>query len=246
MLTTASLNAGYDSSVPSGEGLRRPDGSAYGPTRPLLLNAACVRGICAAQSVSICSATISTLVGCDWGGAQLIAAYGLDERLTRLILLPQEAFDNFPPGLPGRLLYLSSKVPGMTLLALQPLRVRSLRRSPVNFGLMSKRTVPRDIMDGWLAPALCSSDVRRDLLKYLRTTRRNEYLEAAEKLAAFAKPALVLWAPESRMMRPENGPRLAKALARGRLVEVGDSFTLIPEDQPKACIDEIRSFVAEG
>jgi len=206
------------------------------------------RGLAAlvAEFLQVLDLSEVTLVGCDWGGAQLIAAYGLDERLARLVLLPQEAFDNFPPGPPGRLLYLSSKVPGMTMLALQPLRVRSLRRSPVNFGLMSKRAVPRDIMDGWLAPSLGSAGVRRDLLKYLRTTRRSEYVEAAEKLAAFAKPALVLWAPESRMMRRENGPRLADALARGRLVEVGDSFTLLPEDQPKACVDEIRSFVAEG
>lgn len=187
-----------------------------------------------------------TLVGCDWGGAQMVAAHGLDERLSRLVLLPQEAFDNFPPGLPGRLLYLSSKVPGMTLLALQTLRVRGLRRSPVNFGLMSKRPIPDDIMDAWLAPALGSAEIRRDLLKYLRATRRDEYLEAAGKLAAFAKPAMVLWAPESRMMRPENGPRLAEALPRGRLIEVSDSFTLVPEDRPDACVDEIRSFVAEG
>lgn len=187
-----------------------------------------------------------TLVGCDWGGAQIVAAHGLDERLSRLILLPQETFDNFPPGLPGRSLYLSSKVPGMTLLALQTLRVRGLRRSPLNFGLMSKRPVPHDIMDAWLAPALGNADVRRDLLKYLRATRRTEYLEAAEKLAAFAKPTLVLWAPESRMMGPKNGPRLARTLPQGRLAEVGDSFTLIPEDQPDACVNEIRSFVTES
>ena len=187
-----------------------------------------------------------TLVGCDWGGAQLVTAYGHDERLSRLVLLPQESFENFPPGLPGRSLYLSSKVPGATLLALQTLRVRGLRRSPVNFGLMAKRPVPDEIMDAWLAPALGSAEIRRDLLKYLRTTRRGEYLQAAEKLARFTKPALVLWAPESRMMRPENGPRLAKALPRGRLVEVPDSFTLMPEDQPQICAKEIRAFLAES
>ncbi|MEU4157372.1 alpha/beta hydrolase [Actinoplanes sp. NPDC026670] len=184
-----------------------------------------------------------TLVGCDWGGAQVVAAHH-PERLARLVLLPQESFDNFPPGVPGRLLYVSSKVPGATLIALQTLRVRGLRRAPVNFGQMSKRPVPDDIMDAWLAPALGSADIRRDLLKYLRSTRPGEYLQVAAKLGGFQRPGLVLWAPESRMMRRANGPRLAQALPRGRLVEVPDGFTLLPEDQPQTCATEIRAFVA--
>ncbi|MGK5679817.1 alpha/beta fold hydrolase [Actinoplanes sp. URMC 104] len=203
------------------------------------------RGLAAlvAEFLRVLDLRAVTLVGCDWGGAQLVAAYH-PERLARLVLLPQESFGNFPPGLPGRLLYLSSKVPGATLVALQTLRVRGLRRSPVNFGLMSKRPVPDDVMDAWLAPALSSAGVRRDMLKYLRSTRRGEYREAAARLGGFARPALVLWAPESRMMRAANGPRLARALPQGRLVEVADSFTLLPEDQPHVCAAQIRSFVA--
>ena len=203
------------------------------------------RGLAAlvAELLGVLDLYAVTLIGCDWGGAQLVAAYH-GERLSRLVLMPQESFDNFPPGLPGRLLYLSSKVPGATLIALQTLRVRGLRQSPVNFGLMSKRPVPDDVMDAWLAPSLGSAEIRRDMLKYLRATRRGEYRQVAAKLGAFTRPALVLWAPESRMMRPENGLRLAQALPHGRLVEVTDSFTLMPEDQPQACATEIRSFVA--
>jgi len=187
-----------------------------------------------------------TLVGCDWGGAQLVAAYGLDARVARLVLLPQESFDNYPPGVPGRALYRSSKVPGATWLALQTLRIKALRRSPVNFGPMSKRPIPDDIVDHWLAPALASAEIRRDLLKYLRTTTRGEYSDAARELAAFDKPALVLWAPESRMMRRSNGRRLAGTLPHGRLAEIPDSYVLVPEDQPAACAREIREFVATG
>ncbi|GIE85993.1 alpha/beta fold hydrolase [Actinoplanes regularis] len=185
-----------------------------------------------------------TLVGCDWGGAQLVAAHGLGTRLARLVLLPQESFENFPPGLPGRTLYRSSRIPGATFLALQTLRIRGLRRSPINFGLMSKRPVPDDVMDAWLRPSLTSGPIRRDLLRYLRTTRAGEYVEAASRLSGFDRPALVLWAPESTMMRPENGARLAEALPQGRLVEVPDSYTLMPEDQPELCAAQIREFVA--
>ena len=43
-----------------------------------------------------------TLVGNDWGGAQLLISQGLGERVGRLVLTSCEAFDNYPPGIPGR------------------------------------------------------------------------------------------------------------------------------------------------
>ncbi|MCL2553924.1 MAG: alpha/beta hydrolase, partial [Actinomycetia bacterium] len=42
-----------------------------------------------------------TLVHTDWGGALFLTAYGWDQRVARQVILPCEAFDNFPPGLPG-------------------------------------------------------------------------------------------------------------------------------------------------
>lgn len=38
-----------------------------------------------------------TLVHSDWGGGLFLTAYGLDERVAQLIVLPCEAFENFPP-----------------------------------------------------------------------------------------------------------------------------------------------------
>ena len=40
------------------------------------------------------------LVAVDWGGPQLTAVRH-PERIAALVLLPEEAFDNIPPGLPG-------------------------------------------------------------------------------------------------------------------------------------------------
>ena len=42
-----------------------------------------------------------TLVGNDWGGAQLLVTQRRDERVGRLVLAACEAFDNYPPGIPG-------------------------------------------------------------------------------------------------------------------------------------------------
>ena len=43
-------------------------------------------------------------------------------------------------------------------------------------------------------------------------------------------------------MPPEHGRRLAELLPQGRLVEVDDSYTLIPLDQPARLAQIIRDF----
>ncbi len=185
-----------------------------------------------------------TLVGNDWGGAQLLISEGRAERVGRLVLASCEAFDNFPPGLPGRAVWLAAKLPGGLNALAQPLRLRFLRRLPIAFGWMSKRPVPNDVMDAWLRPLLTQGEIRRDLRKYLRAVQKSEMLEAAEGLRAFDRPALVVWAAEDRVMPPDHGRRLAELLPRGELVEIADSYTLIPEDQPAELARVLRAFLA--
>ena len=54
------------------------------------------------------------LVCNDWGGAQLVISPGGSDRVAGLVLVSCEAFDNYPPGLPGRLLCLNASLPGGT------------------------------------------------------------------------------------------------------------------------------------
>jgi pimeloyl-ACP methyl ester carboxylesterase len=70
-------------------------------------------------------------------------------------------------------------------------------------------------------------------------------LAAAELLRSFDRPALVIWAAEDRVMPPERGRRLAELLPQGRLIEILDSYTLIPEDQPGELARAIRQFVRD-
>jgi pimeloyl-ACP methyl ester carboxylesterase len=188
-----------------------------------------------------------TLAFNDWCGAQLLISEGLDERVGRLVLASCEAFDNYPPGLPGHAIWLAAQVPGGINAALQPLRLRPLRRLPITFGWMSKRPVPHEIMDAWLRPALTQGEIRRDLRKYTRGARKakRDLLAATEALRAFGRPVLVVWAAEDRIMPPEHGRRLAELFPRGRLVEIADSYTLIPEDQPGELARAIRQFVQD-
>lgn len=186
-----------------------------------------------------------TLIANDWGMPQVVVADQLSDRIGRLVLTSCEAFDNYPPGLPGRFAGLSAKLPGGTMMAVQSLRLRPLRRLPMTLGWMSKR-LPDDVIDAWLRPALADRRVRRDLRKYASAVPdRETLLGISDRLRAFAGPVLVAWAAEDRVMPPEHGRRLAGLFAQARLVEIDDSYTLIPEDQPVILAREVRAFVAE-
>ena len=187
-----------------------------------------------------------TLVENDWGGAHLLVSERGGERVARLVITSCEAFENYPPGLPGRAVWLAAKVPGGLNAMVQPLRLRPLRRLPIAFGWMSKRPVPNEVMDGWLRPALSQRGIRRDLRKYLRAVDKRDTLEAAERLRSFEHPALVAWAAEDRVMPPEHGRRLVDLLPQGRLIEIDDSYTLIPEDRPGELARAIRRFVRDA
>jgi pimeloyl-ACP methyl ester carboxylesterase len=186
-----------------------------------------------------------TLAMNDWGGPQLLVSEGRDERIARLVITSCEAFDNVPPGLPGRLLGIAAAVPGGLNALAQPLRLRPVRRLPIAFGWMAKRPVPDDVMKSWLTNLLGRRTSRRDLIRYIRSADRKALVQAAEALRRFDRPALVAWAAEDRVMPPEHGRRLAELLPQGRLVEIPDSYTLIPLDQPGELAGAIRSFVRE-
>jgi pimeloyl-ACP methyl ester carboxylesterase len=186
-----------------------------------------------------------TLAMNDWGGPQLLIGGPQDARIARLALIACEAFDNVPPQGAARMLPYIARVPGGLAGALLPFRVNALRRLPMTFGHMSKRPVPREVMDRWFAPAREQAAVRRDLRKYVLSSAagRRALLAAAEKLRAFQRPALVAWASEDKLMPREHGARLAALMPQGRLVEIGDSYTLIPEDQPVKLAGLLRELV---
>jgi pimeloyl-ACP methyl ester carboxylesterase len=187
-----------------------------------------------------------TLTMNDWGGAQLLVGGAHDARIARLALCSCEAFDNVPPKGSARLLPYIARVPGGIAAAMLPFRFHPLRRLPLTFGSMSKRPVPREVMDRWFAPAIEQRDIRRDLRKYVLSAAqgRRDLLTAAHALRSFDRPALVAWASEDRLMPREHGRRLAELLPQGQLVEIPDSYTLIPEDQPEALAASMRELLS--
>src|SRR5215216_129759 len=187
-----------------------------------------------------------TLVFNDWCGAQLLVAEGWDGRVGRLVLASCETYDNYPPGLPGRVIALAARLPGGLAAVLKPLRIRALRRLPMTFGQMSKRPIPDELLDQWLEPALTNAAIRGDVRKYAGDTRqgRRELVKANSRLAGFAKPVLVVWAAEDKVMPITAGRRLAASFPNSRFVEIPDSRTLIPLDQPRALAGAIATFIS--
>ncbi|MCA1220135.1 alpha/beta fold hydrolase [Streptomyces sp. 8L] len=175
-----------------------------------------------------------TLVGNDTGGAivQLLLARGAP-RVARAVLVSCDAFDNFPPGLTGRTLFAAGKLPPALFgLFMRQMGIRAMRRTPLAFGWLTKRGDAATAR--WTAALPRRPDIARDAVRALRAMagESDVLAEAAGNLAEFDRPALVVWAAGDRVMPPEHGRRLAELLPRGRLVEVKDTYTLIPLDQP--------------
>lgn len=160
-----------------------------------------------------------------------------------MVLVSCDAFDNFPPGLTGRTLVLSGRLPPRLFgMFMQQMRLRPLRRTPVAFGWLTLRGDAATAR--WIRPVLERPEIRRDAVRTLRAAAADTglLLAAAERLPRFDRPALVVWARGDRVMPPEHGRRLAALLPRGRLVEIDDSYTLVPLDRPTELARAIREF----
>jgi pimeloyl-ACP methyl ester carboxylesterase len=190
-----------------------------------------------------------TLVANDTGGAltQIFIAGGgpATERVSRLVLTPCDSFDNFFPPI-FRPLKAIAKLPGGVSAAVNPLRLRALRRLPIAYGWVAKRPIPHDVTDAWLRPCHTSKAIRRDTAKVVASVDSKYTQAAAEKLPAFDRPVLLAWAPEDRLFPLEHAHRLAELFPDARVEEVPDSYAFVPEDQPERVADLVGSFAGRA
>jgi pimeloyl-ACP methyl ester carboxylesterase len=183
------------------------------------------------------------LVGNDTGGAisQIVAA-NHPERLGALVLTSCDSFDNFlPPMFRG--MQLAARVPGALRATIAPLRVRALRHLPPTFGWLRKRKVEPEVSDAYVKPYFEHAGVRRDLRKVLAGISTRYTIDAATKLAAFDKPALIAWSADDKIFPLDHGRRLAELLPQGRLETIEDSYAFSPEDQPERLAQLMRDFL---
>jgi len=185
-----------------------------------------------------------TLVHSDWGGALFLTARGLDHRLARQVILPCEAFGNFPPGLPGKMVAGAVRLPGGVQLAARQLRVGWLRRLPPLYGQMARRPVPDELIRRWTEPVLTDPGIRRDLLAYCRGPfDKPALIRDTEALRRFEGDVLVLWSPDNRVMPAQHGHRLAALIPRARYAEIPGAYVLSMLDEPEAVALEMGQFL---
>ncbi len=188
-----------------------------------------------------------TLVHSDWGGALFLTARGLDQRIARQVILPCEAFGNFPPGLPGKMVGVAVRVPAGLQLAARQLRIGWLRRLPPLFGQMARRPVPDELIRRWTEPVLRDPGVRRDLLAYCQTRfDKAALIRDTEALREFGGETLVLWSPDNKVMPPAHGHRLAALMPQARYAEIPGAYVLSMLDEPRAVAREMGTFLTSA
>ncbi|WP_370946375.1 alpha/beta fold hydrolase [Amycolatopsis sp. cg5] len=186
-----------------------------------------------------------TVVANDTGGAitQILMA-NHPERVGRVVLTPSDTFEEFFPPLFSALPRLA-RVPGSMWLLTQAVRFKAVQRLPIAFGWVAKRPLPADVVDGFLRPSRENRLIRRDLGKLLRGVHRRHTLAAAREFPRFRKPVLLAWAREDRVFKLASAYRLAELLPDARVVEIEDSWTFVPQDQPAALVKHLVSFMAD-
>lgn len=182
------------------------------------------------------------LVANDTGGALTqIMLSRRPERVDRVVLLPSDCFEYFFPPI-FKALPPAARVPGSMRVLAALLRVRALHRLPLLFGWVTKRPVPREIIESYLWPPGESAGVRRDLRKLLREVHPRHTLAAAAALRTFPRPVLLLWGKEEKLFPRRLAYRLADVLPDARVVEVADTYTFISEDRPAEVVRHVLAF----
>ena len=180
------------------------------------------------------------LVVSDTGFPLLLAAEG-HPRVGALVVLPCEAFDNIPPGLPGKTVALAARVPGGVLAAAAALRLPFAARLPFTLGPMSRRPIDRRLVSRWTAPVLHDRAVRRDLVKYATAADFSAIGTACQGLSGFDGASVLLWSRTDRLMPFVHAVALSQTLPQATLVAFDDGGSLLQLDEPVRVAAEINA-----
>ncbi|HEY2631600.1 MAG TPA: alpha/beta hydrolase [Solirubrobacteraceae bacterium] len=187
-----------------------------------------------------------TLVGNDSGGAYSQIAVATDgERVGRLVLNSCETpYSDFPPppfdGLPA-----IAQNPTALGQLFEALRDRAVRANPAAYGLLIKHPIDALVSDSYALPCVSDEGILYDTSKVMSTAATAPVHEAGERLIAdFKRPVLLAWSPEDRVFDVADARRYAEALTDGHLVEIEDSYSFTPEDQPVRLAEGIARFVS--
>jgi pimeloyl-ACP methyl ester carboxylesterase len=174
-----------------------------------------------------------TVVANDTGGAlaQLLVTRR-PEGIARLVLTPCDALEVFPPVM-FKPLFTAGRSPYALAAFIAPLRFPPALRLPIAFGWLTKRA-SRETLAAWAKPALSDFEIVRDAAHFLAHTDPSLLLDVAPRLREFEGEVVLAWPPEDRCFKVELGRRLAAQFRDARFVEIDDSYSFVPVDQPAA------------
>ena len=138
------------------------------------------------------------------------------ERIGRLVLTNCDSHENFPPGIFKAFPPLA-RIPGVLRAMGLPTRFAAVRRKA--YGPFAKKPIPEELLVGWTEPGLHDAAIRRDTKAFTVEMNKRHTLAAAEKLPAFDRPTLLVWAPEDRFFPIRYAERLEQAIPDARLVD---------------------------
>jgi len=185
-----------------------------------------------------------TLVGSDTGGgiSQIVIARH-PERIARLVLTNCDAYEHFPPPLVLPFKW-GAFVPGFVAALAWALRLLP----PVGrllYALLARHNPGRATLDGYFAPLIRDSGVRRDLTKVLRGVTSRHTLAAARAFPGFRKPVLIVWGADDFVFPKRDAERLQRDFPNARLVPVARSRAFVSEDQPERLAVLLADFLRE-
>jgi pimeloyl-ACP methyl ester carboxylesterase len=181
-----------------------------------------------------------TLVGNDSGGAvsQILVSHR-PARVTRLVLTNCDTYENFPPGI-FKAMPPIARVPGGMRALAAPFRIPAVAR--LAFSPFARSGPSPELVARWTAPPTEDKAIMRDLTKVTVGLNKRHTLAAAAALRGTHFPLLLAWAPGDRFFPIRNARRLAAEIGGAKLVEIPDSATFVPLDQPQLLAAEIADF----
>jgi pimeloyl-ACP methyl ester carboxylesterase len=180
------------------------------------------------------------LVGNDTGGVvtQLVAV-GHPERVGALVLTSCDAFEHFPPPILKPVI-VAAKSKASFRVAMQTMRVPAARRRA--YAGLAHSNIDA-LTQQWVRSALSNPAVAEDLRQLTLSMRTEVTVDAAARLAAFDKPALIAWSADDTFFPQEDGRRLAATIPHARLELIEGARTFSMLDQPER-LSELLSMIA--
>ncbi|MBF6332614.1 alpha/beta hydrolase [Nocardia transvalensis] len=183
-----------------------------------------------------------TLVANDTGGGIVQVLLTRDRsRIGRVVFTNCDAYEAFFP-MPFTPLPRLAAIPGSVRAMTQLLRLPVVQRSPIGFGLVTKRPIAPGILDSYLGPSRRSADVRADLRRFVRGVHKRYTLAAAQQFHTLDLPILLAWGREDKAFKLSFAERLAGDLPDATLRVIDDSYTFVSEDQPELLTELIVEF----